>query len=109
MGVKTWKAKQDATAGMQVTDDSVQATVSTINGPNGIFVDDSGLYLRGKMSMMMAPEQIRVGGLWTQTTGWQQMFPSTMAFPNPNLIISPPLKGISDMAQAVSWMMGLLL
>ena len=109
MGVKTWKAEQDSDTGIQVTDGSVQATVGTPNGPNGIFVDESGTYLRGKISLMTAPEQIRVGGLWTQATGWQQMFPSTMAFPNPNLIISPPLKGITDMAQAVSWMMSLLL
>ena len=109
MGVKTWKAEQDAAAGVQVTDGSVQATVSTVDGANGIFTDESGLYLRGKLSMMMSPEQIRVGGLWAQQTGWQQMFPSTMAFPNPNLVISPPIKGITDMAKAVSWMMGLLL
>jgi hypothetical protein len=109
MGRKTWKADQDATAGMQVTDASVQATVATVDGANGILIDESGLYLRGKLSLMMNPEQIRVGGLWSQSSGWLQMFPSTMAFPNPNLIISSPLKGINDMAQAVSWMMGLLL
>jgi hypothetical protein len=107
--IKTWKANQDATAGMQVTDGSVQATVGTVDGVNGLFVDESGCYLRGKLSLMMNPEQIRVGGLWTQPSGWQQTFPSTMAFPNPNLILSPPLKGIADMAIAVSWMMGLLL
>jgi len=109
MAVKTWKSKQDASAGMQVSDNSVQATVGTVNGVNGLYVDESGVYIRGKLSLMVNPEQIRVGGLWTQPTGWQQMFPSTMAFPNPNLIFSPSLKGASDMAQAVSWMMGLLL
>jgi hypothetical protein len=109
MGKKTWKVDQDATAGMQVTDKSVQATVATVDGVNGIYVDESGTYIRGKISLMTNPEQIRVGGLWTQPSGWQQMFPSTMAFPNPNLIISPPLKGVRDMALAVNWMMGLLL
>ena len=109
MSKKTWKASQDATAGMQVADNSIQATVATADGVNGLFVDESGCYLRGKLSLMVNPEQIRVGGLWVQPTGWQQMFPSTMAFPNPNLILSPPIQGISDMAQAVSWMMGLLL
>ncbi len=109
MGVKTWKANQDSTAGMQVTDGSVQATVATVDGSNGLFVDESGVYLRGKLSLMMNPEQIRVGGLWSQPSGWLQMFPSTMAFPNPNLLISPPLKGIADMTAAVSWMLGLLL
>lgn len=109
MGVKTWKASQDATAGMQVTDGSVQATVATVDGVNGLYVDDSGVYIRGKLSLMTNPEQIRVGGLWVQPTGWQQMFPSTMAFPNPNLLLSPPLKGVAEMAQAVSWMMSLLI
>jgi hypothetical protein len=109
MGKKTWKANQDATAGMQVTDGTVQATVGTVNGPHGVFADESGVYLRGKLSLMAMPEQIRVGGLWSQQSGWIQMFPSTMAFPVPNLLIDPPLKGVADMATAVGWMMGLLL
>lgn len=109
MGIKTWKAKEDSSAGVQVGDNHVQATVGTANDVNGLYVDESGSYIRGKLSIMTDPGQIRVGGLWTQQSGWIQMFPSTMAFPNPNLVLSPPIHGAAQMAQAVNWMMGLLL
>jgi hypothetical protein len=107
--VKTWKDKEDSAAGIQVGNNHIQATVATANDQNGIFINESGVYLRGPLSIMTAPEQIRVGGLWVHATGWQQMFPSTMASPNPQLYLSPPLAGIADMAKAVSWMMGMLL
>ncbi len=108
MAIKTWKVKEDSDTGIQISDHSVQATVGTPNDNNGLFVDQSGTYLRGPMSIMTTPEQVRIGGLWTFATGWQLSFPSTMAFPNPVLYINPSLQGVTDMAQAVSWMMSLL-
>ena len=41
MSRKTWKASQDSTAGMQVSDNYVQATVATALG---ITIDDSRLH-----------------------------------------------------------------
>jgi len=109
MAVKTWKLRSDSSAGMQVGKSEASVSVATAGDVNGLYVDESGTYLRGKLSIMTAPEQIRVGGLWIHPSGWQQMFPSTMAFPNPSLILSPGLSGIADMTQAVSWVMSMLI
>ncbi len=108
MATKTWKSSQDSVAGMQVGKSHVTASVATPGDVNGIYVDETGTYLRGKLSIMTMPEQIRVGGLWVQQSGWMQMFPSTLGFPNPNLVLAPSTKGITDMAQAVAWMMSML-
>lgn len=108
MARKTWKTHPDATAGVQITPDTVSISVAKVGDVNGIFVDETGVYLRGNISIMASPENIRVGGFWTQSSPWLQMIPSTLGFPVPNLIVNPPLKGIADMATAVGWMMGML-
>jgi hypothetical protein len=108
MPKKTWKVSQDAPAGVQITDESITIAARTPGDVNGVFVDDSGVYLRGKMSIMTMPEHIRIGGLWTQQSAWAQMLPSTLGFPNPNLVFNPSMSGITDMVEAVSWMMGML-
>jgi hypothetical protein len=105
---KTWKYKEDSPAGIQVTDKSIQATVATADSLNGILIDESGTYIRGKMSIQAMPDEIRWGGFWVEQSAWRQMFPSTTAFPCPRLVLSPPIKGIEDMVQGVAWMMSLL-
>lgn len=106
---KTWKNKEDSTAGIQVADDSVQATVATPNDLNGILIDDSGTYIRGKISIMAMPNEVRWGGFWVEQSPWRQMFPSTTAFPCARFVLSPPIKGIEDMVEGVAWMMSLLI
>lgn len=105
---KTWKYKEDSPAGIQVTDKSIQATVSTANDVNGILVDESGTYIRGKISIMAMPDEVRWGGLWVEQSPWRQMFPSTTAFPCARFVLNPPVKGIEETIQAVAWMMSLL-
>jgi len=108
MAVKTWKLAPESVAGMQVGEEHVTACVAVSGDVNGIYIDKTGTYIRGKLSIMTAPEQIRVGGFWTQQSGWMQMFPSSTAFPNPNLILSPPIKGIEQIVKAVAFMTSLL-
>lgn len=103
MAQKTIKARQDSESGLQVGENHITAVVNTASDVNGIHIDESGVSLRGKMSLMVMPENIRVGGFWTQNTAWQQMLPSTMAFPVPNLIINPPIAGLKTMAEQVAW------
>lgn len=107
--VKTLKTSQDAVAGVQVGSKHASMTVRTGNGEtNGIYVDDTGVYIRGKMSIMTMPDQIRMGAFWRQNTAIMQMLPSTTAFPIPNYVADPPLQGLADMARAVAWAMAFL-
>jgi len=109
MSVKTWKTKEDAIAGIQVGDAHVTMAVSDGKKIAGIHADESGLYLRGKISILTQPQHIRVGGFWVQNSAWRQMFPSSIAFPNPALVMKPGMQGITGMISDIQFMMGFLL
>jgi hypothetical protein len=107
--VKTWKTSEDSQTGMQIGDTHAEVVVGSGGITNGLYVDESGTYLSGKMSILASPDQIRLGGLWCMNSPWMLMFPSTMAFPIPTLMISPPISGITKMATQVAWAMSMLL
>ena len=109
MSTKTLKTSQDAKAGVQVGKNYAQVAVGVGDSDvNGIYVDESGVYIRGDVSMMTTPENIRVGGFWVQQTAWRQMLPSSIAFPNPNLKMKPSMSNFESMVGAVAWAMAFL-
>jgi hypothetical protein len=108
LGVKTIKVQETSIAGIQVGENSITAAVSSGKEVNGVLIDESGVYIRGKLSIMTSPSQIRVGGFWVQNSPWRQMLPSNIAFPNPTLVMNSPTQGIENMANAVQFMQGLL-
>lgn len=105
---KVWKASPDAQAGIKVDPETAVMAASTPGKPNFVMVNQSGVYVAGPQSWMTMPENIRVGGLWVQNSAFLQMLPSTMAFPIPNLLIAPPVKGIIGAVGAVSMFMNML-
>jgi len=109
MSRKVWKVNEDSTAGIELQPRSITATVGTAGHPNGILVDESGVYIGGKISLMTSPEQIRVGGFWVQQNPFLAMLPSTIAFPVPQLIFNPPVAGMAGMVETLAWAMGYLL
>jgi len=106
--IKTIKSKPENATGIQVGDTHCEMTVGSGGTTNGVRVDETGVYISGNMSLMASPDQIRLGGLWTFNSPWMLMFPSTMAFPIPTLMISPPISGIAQVAEAVAWAMSML-
>ena len=109
MGKKTLKAEPDSATGVQVGKDHVTIAVGVgEDDVNGVHVDESGVYIRGPVSIMTQPENIRVGGFWIQQTAWRQMLPSSIAFPNPVLKMKSSFANVEDMVQSVAWAMGLL-
>lgn len=108
MGSKTIKTKPDSATGIRVGDDHIVASVASGGAPRGLVINESGTYINGPISMITMPEDIRVGGFWTQNTAFLQMLPSSMAFPVPHLLVNPPLEGVQEMVDAVQWAMSLL-
>ena len=103
---KSWKVGPESTAGMTITD---RNAAMFANKDNFVLTDESGIYFVGPQSHVTTPENIRVAGLWTQNTAYQQMVPSTIVTPIPNLIINPPFQGLKQLADAVSLMKALLI
>lgn len=108
MGTKTIKTNPESATGLRVGDNHIIASVANSGSPKGLVIDESGTYVNGPMSLITMPENIRVGGFWTQNTAFLQMLPSSMAFPVPNLLVNPPLQGVQEMVDAVNWAMSML-
>jgi len=106
---KVWKSSPDAEVGMKVDPETAVMAASTPGQPNFVMVNHSGVYISGPQSWMTMPENIRVGGFWVQNNAFMQMLPSTMAFPVPNLVLSPPIKGIIGAVGGIAWAMSMLL
>jgi len=109
MAVKTIKLSEDGKAGIQIEQNTVSLVATDAAGDAvGIRADETGVYIKGPLSIMTSPSQIRVGSFWVQNSPWRQMLPSSIAFPNPVLKMNMPMKGFEDLIQTVQWFSSLL-
>lgn len=77
------------------------------NKDNYVQVDGLGTYISGRVSLLSQMQQIRTGGLWTFNNNFALMIPSTLGTPIPVLKIDPPLKGLQNLVEQASIMIGL--
>lgn len=102
---KVWKTSLNAEAGMTVTGD-----ISIIQGNKKNFVASTpeGNYISGKVSLISAPSDIRIGGMWTFNDQLTSTLPSTIVTPIPVLRLSPPVEGLVQMQEVISLLSMLL-
>ena len=100
---KVWKVNEKADAGIKVSEDSISIVVGTNGSPNGIMIDETGVYINGKISITTAPEQIRINSIFVEQNKWANIFPSTVASPVPALVLNSPLSGIEQMLKGVEY------
>ncbi len=106
MARRVIKANENASAGIEVTDDSVKLVGSD---NSFVVVNDKGVYIGSKISFVANAEDIRMGGMFVQTPLYQQMIPSTMATPVPNVVFNPPTAGLAEIAEVLAQVSAFLL
>jgi len=117
MSIKTWKVKEDSTTGIQIGEAFIQIVVSAGSegspgsnrdvAPSGVgfHITEKAVHIQGPVHFLDGPDKNTYGALWRPQSGWRQMFPSSIAYPNPNLIMDPQLVVfIEHMAKSVQWM-----
>lgn len=101
---KIWKCSNDSAAGFMVTPDSV---VMAGTSKNFIVIDEHGTNIAGPVSMMTSSDQIRQGGLFTQSPDFLQMIPSTITTAGVNTL--KPFPPVALFASIAEVMPGLLI
>jgi len=87
--VRVWRASRNATAGIQLSDETIEITA---NKRNSIAIGNSGIGVVSKsFTFGMTSENIRHAGLFVQTPDFAAMIPSTIVTPLPKRIPFPPL------------------
>lgn len=117
MPIKTWKVKEDSTTGIQIGEKFIQAVVSSGSegkpGSNrdvqssgvGFHITEKATHFQGPVHFLDGPDKNTYGAMWRPQSGWQQMFPSSIAFPNPNLNMEVQLITFMEhMIKSVQWM-----
>lgn len=106
MGRRVIKASQDALAGIEVDESAIR-----MNGSNESFfyVDESGCYISGNISIRANPENIRIATGYTFPTAYQAKLPSTAVNPQPMLISNSPVAGFASFASEVTDLLSELL
>jgi hypothetical protein len=100
---KVWKLNDKSETGIRVTDNSISIVAGTNGSPNGIMVDETGVYINGKLSITASPDQIRVNGIFIRQDKWADIFPSTVASPTPGLVLNTPVSGVEQMLLGIRW------
>lgn len=77
------------------------------NKDNYIQIDGLGTYISGRVSLLSQMNQVRTGGLWTFNNNFALTIPSTLGTPVPVLMVDPPLKGLQNIVEQASIMIGL--
>lgn len=106
MARRVIKANETAAAGIEVTDNSVKLVGSD---SSFVVVNDKGVYIGSKISLVANAEDIRMGGMFVQTPLHQQMIPSTLTTPVPNVVFNPPTQGLAEIAQVLAEVSAFLL
>lgn len=106
MSRRVIKARVDAPAGIEVRQESVKIGGSQ---ENLVYVDGSGVYIVGPISILSEPENIRVGSSWTFPTANKASLPSTAVNPQAILESNSPVSGFSNFAQEVARFLGEIL
>jgi hypothetical protein len=100
------KASQDSLAGLEVGENFSRLSADR---ENLVYVDESGCYIVGKISILTEPENIRIGGGFTLPPAYKAQLPSTAVNPQPILISNSPVQGFTSFAQEVATRLGELL
>lgn len=97
--IRVWRVGANASAGIQVNEDSVEITA---NPKNTIIVADTGVGVVGKsFTLGMGSENIRHAGLFVETGDFAAMIPSTIVTPLPKRIPFPPLGFVTSMLKTL--------
>ncbi len=99
MSRRVFKVNSEASAGIELTENSIKLVASP---SSFVVLTDKGVHLGSKLSLIANGEDIRMGGLFVQSPLYQQMIPSTMATPIPNVVFNPPLGGIQEIAEMIA-------
>jgi hypothetical protein len=100
------KASQDALAGLEIGENAVRLSG---NRENLLYVDESGCYIVGNVSILAEPENVRIGSGLTFPPAYKAQLPSTAVNPQPILIANSPIQGFTDFASEVADLLGELL
>jgi hypothetical protein len=111
MPVKTWKVKEDAKTGIQIGEDFILGVVG--NGDStgvGFHITEKANHIQGPVHFLDPPEAHSYGAMFKPTSGFRQIFPSNLAFPNPAMKLEIQImRTIEHMIKSVQWMsMGLV-
>lgn len=106
MPIKTWKVKEDAKTGIQIGENFIQAVVGKGDSEGvGFHITEKATHFQGPVHFLDGPDKNTYGAMWRPQSGWQQMFPSSIAFPNPNLNMEVQLITFMEhMIKSVQWM-----
>ena len=99
------KSSPDAQAGLEVGEQAVRLLGSR---ETGLYMDPSGVYVIGNISLLAQPENIRVAGSYTFPSANKARLPSTAVNPQPILVDNSPVEGFSDLASQVAELLGRL-
>lgn len=99
MAKRVIKATESSKAGIEVTENSIKLVGSN---ESFVVINEKGVYLGSKLSFIANTEDIRMGGMFVQTPLHQQMLPSTITTPVPNVVFNPPLSGIQEIADILA-------
>lgn len=104
-GTKTFKSQTDAPAGVVVSSNTARLHG---NEDNYVLTDERGTTINGPVSFVSGTEQLRFAGLWTMNNQLALTLPSTLATPNPVMMVNPPIRQFTGLAKDASVMIGLL-
>lgn len=96
---RTIRVTGESAAGVEVSEGSVKAYSAN---ENLIYVDSTGVYIAGNMSILTEPNNIRISSLFKFPTAYQMMLPSTTVSPQPQLIPSAGVEGFASLAADVA-------
>jgi len=102
---RVFRASKKSDAAVVVSDDTAILAASK---DNFVLANKQGVTIKGPISMITPSHEIRVGGMWTLTSDFMRMLPSTIVTPLPNQILMPPTGGIPEIKEAVVYMLGAL-
>ena len=85
-------------------------TSATLAGDENHFVtaDDTGIYLKGPISIVTDGAGVRTGGLFVGINEFLNMIPSTIVSPIPQKVPFPPVFAVQNLVQDLSFFLSLL-
>ena len=78
------------------------------NKDNFIAVNDKGVFISGKVSIIESSDQVRRGALFIEQPDFVNILPSTIMTPIPQRKISPPLIGLQGLVEDTAYFAALL-
>jgi hypothetical protein len=97
------KARPTAFAGLDIGETAVRLSGSR---ENLVYIDESGVYIVGPVSILAEAQDIRVATNYTFPTTYQCTLPSTAVNPQPILVEHSPIQGFTSLAEEVARLLG---